>query len=237
MVEWAVKRFWSSVEVVSAAEGFAVTLDTRPVKTPAKKPLVVSTKGLADHIAAEWAAQSEAIDPQTMPFTRTTNAAIDKVAPQFLEVVGHLSAYCGTDLLCYRAEGPAELVSRQNSAWDPLLSWSSEVLDAPLICAQGVMHVEQSPKTLRTYKDKLKNLSEFQLAAMHDLIGLSGSCVAAFALVNGVKSPNEIWRISRIDEDWQRDQWGADEEADALSATKKGEFLQAYKYFCAATRK
>ncbi|MGL6210132.1 MAG: ATP12 family protein, partial [Paracoccaceae bacterium] len=108
MSGWKAKRFWKQASVSPVDGGFAITLDGRPVKTPAKTPLVVPTEGLARAIAAEWDAQTGLVKPDTMPFTRTANSALDKVAPQFNEVVDMLAAYGETDLLCYRAIGPEE---------------------------------------------------------------------------------------------------------------------------------
>ena len=234
MSQWALKRFWTSVEVKTQDQGFAVLLDARVLKTPAKNTLIVPTLNLAHRIAEEWEAQEDQINPQSMPFTRTSNAAIDKVSAQFDDVVEHLVAYCETDLLCYRADGPEALVERQSSHWDKLVLWSKDYMNAPLICAQGVMHVQQSAQSIQVYRNALENFSVFELAAMHDLIGLSGSCVASFALVYNVLSAEDMWDACRIDENWQREQWGADTEADALAQEKRRDFFHAYEYLRAA---
>ena len=117
MAEWAVKRFWTSATVEETDGGFRILLDKRSIKTPAKAQVIAPTRALADKIAQEWDAQGEMVDPMTMPFTRMTNSAIDKVTTQFDEVVEHLASYAETDHLCYRAEGPEDLVARQKAAW------------------------------------------------------------------------------------------------------------------------
>ena len=124
MSDWRPKRFWTAATVEPAPGGHTVHLDGRPVRTPGKSPLIVPTEAMARAIAAEWDAQTGIVRPETMPFTRSANSAIEKVAPQFDEVVGLLAAYGETDLLCYRAHGPAELMARQAAAWDPLLDWA-----------------------------------------------------------------------------------------------------------------
>ena len=96
MSEWAAKRFWKDVTVTGEAGAYGIALDGRPVKTPAKVALTVPARALADEIAAEWDAVDEGIDPNAMPFTRSANAAIDKVAVQFNEVVELLAAYGGS---------------------------------------------------------------------------------------------------------------------------------------------
>ena len=111
MSEWAPRRFYKHATVEEAEGGFTVHLDGRPLRTPGKVPLVVPTRGIAEAMAEEWRAQDEKIDPRTMPFTRTANSAIDKVAPQHADVAAMLAEYGDSDLLCYRAESPAPLVS------------------------------------------------------------------------------------------------------------------------------
>ncbi|MEO0866013.1 MAG: ATP12 family chaperone protein, partial [Pseudomonadota bacterium] len=123
MSEWAAKRFWTDVSVVADENAFTIKLDDRPVRTPAKRALVVPTEAMARRIADEWQAQSEAIDPKSMPWTRSANAAIDKVALQRDEVKEYLAGYADTDLLLYRAESPDALVERQRVQWDPVLDW------------------------------------------------------------------------------------------------------------------
>ncbi len=129
---WTAKRFWQAATAEATEGGFTVRLDGRPVKTPAKAPLVLPTLALAQAIAAEWDAQTGTVRPATMPLTRAANSAIDKVAPMRAEVIAELAGYGGTDLLCYRAEGPEALVARQAAAWDPLLDWAATALRAPL---------------------------------------------------------------------------------------------------------
>ncbi|WP_146591760.1 ATP12 family chaperone protein [Puniceibacterium confluentis] len=232
MSEWAPKRFWTAADVAQVADGYGVTLDGRPVKTPAKAPLVVPTQALAEAVAAEWRAQGDKIDPTSMPFTRGANAAIDKVRIQHAEVADMLAAYGDSDLLCYRAESPAELVARQAAAWDPLLEWAEAEFGARLEARAGVMHVAQDPAALRPLRDAVHRLDAFALAAFHDLVSLSGSLVLGFAALRGHAPAEELWTLSRIDEDWQQELWGGDEEAEEVAARKKAAFLQAQKFFC-----
>jgi chaperone required for assembly of F1-ATPase len=231
MSGWKAKRFWTQAVAEPCDGGFTVRLDGRPVKTPAKTLLVVPTLPLAQAIADEWQAQTGQINPDAMPFTRAANSALDKVTPQFDEVVGLLAAYGATDLLCYRATGPDTLVRRQADAWDPLLDWAATHLDAPLKATAGVMHIPQDPRSLVRLHDRVAALSPFQIAAFHDLVAISGSLVLAFAVTEGRLAPQEAWALSRIDEVWQIEQWGDDEEAAALTAFKAEAFLQAGRFY------
>ncbi len=231
MSEWALKRFWTKAEVAPEGTGFAVRLDGRGVKTPAKTPLVVPTAALAEQIALEWQAQEDKIDPATMPFTRMSNSALDKVTLQHAEVAAMLAAYGDSDLLCYRADGPAGLVARQSEGWDPVLGWSAEALQAPLTVQTGVMHQPQDPAVLARFGAAVLALTPFQLAAFHDLVSMSGSLVLGFAVTHGVRSAEAAWTLSRIDETWQAEQWGADEEAEETAEIKRAEFLHAAHFY------
>ena len=148
MSEWKAKRFWKEATAREETGGFGIFLDGRPVRTPAKRALVVPTPGFAEAVAAEWNAQHEVIDPNSMPFTRSANAALDKVAVQHAEVAQLLAAYGDSDLLCYRAEHPQALVARQAEQWDPMLDWAETALGARLEARAGVMHVPQDPAAL-----------------------------------------------------------------------------------------
>lgn len=236
MSDWKPKRFWTAAQAVACDGGYTVTLDTRPVKTPAKSLLVVPTLPLAEAIAAEWEAQTGLVDPRTMPVTRSANAAIDKLRVQRHAVIEMLAEYGGTDLLCYRAPDPEGLVALQAARWDPLLHWAAQALGAQLRVGQGVMHVAQPAETHAIFRTILSTHDDFALAAVHDLIGLSGSMVLALAVTHGHLPAPEAWALSRVDEDWQIAQWGADEEAMAASAHKRADFLQAARVFELARR-
>lgn len=231
MSAWKAKRFWKAATTETTEGGFTVRLDGRAVKTPAKSLLVVPTEALAQAIAAEWDAQSGVVKPDTMPFTRSANSAIDKVMPQFDAVVDMLAAYGGTDLLCYRATGPEALVARQAAAWDPMLDWSATALNAPLTATAGVMHIAQDADSLARLHGLVAAFTPFQLAAFHDLVAISGSLVLALAVTRGRLAPAEAWSLSRIDEAWQIEQWGIDEEAAVLDAVRETDFLQAGRFY------
>jgi chaperone required for assembly of F1-ATPase len=166
-----------------------------------------------------------------MPVTRRANSAIDTVVPQFDAVVAMLADYGGSDLLCYRAEGPADLIERQRQAWDPLLSWSETALSAPLTVTSGVMHVAQPASSRAALTGAVRQLTAFQLSAFHDLVALSGSLVLALAVTRGRLTAEAAWSLSRIDEDWQIEAWGADEEAAEAAALKRADFLDADRFF------
>lgn len=227
MSEWKAKRFWKETGVAEADGGWQIQLDGRPVRTPLKAALAVPTRALAEAVAAEWAAQEDEIKPLEMPFTRSANAAIDKVATQKAEVVAMLAAYADSDLLCYRAEAPEGLVLRQAEIWDPALRWATETLGVTLEPRVGVIHVAQDPGALERVHSMLDARDPFALTALHDLISLSGSAILGIAAAMGWNSSGAIWEMSRVDEIWQEEQWGRDDQAHSEAEKKRAAFEHA----------
>lgn len=237
MSEWAAKRFWTKVEVCEEDGVFCVTLDGRHVRTPSKAKLTIPSRQLAEWVAAEWEAQVEKIDPESMPVTRAMNSAIDKVAPQFDAVCDMLVAYGGSDLLCYRADAPEGLVARQTEGWDPVLDWAAKRFGVQWNTTQGVMHVSQPEGTVTKLGRHVANFTPVQMTAFHDLVALSGSLVLALAVTEGALDAGAAWALSRIDETWQTEQWGKDEEAEDLAETKRESFELAARIFDASAEK
>ncbi|WP_322866466.1 ATP12 family chaperone protein [Aquicoccus sp. G2-2] len=230
MSERKLKRFWTAAATAPEGDGFAVHLDGRPLRTPAKQPLILPTDALARAVAEEWDAQVKVVDPTTMPLTRGANAAIDKVSVQHADVASLLADYGDSDLLCYRATEPKELVARQAAGWDPLLTWARDAQDIDLKVFSGVIHQPQSAAARATIAAKAHALDAFALAAFHDLVSLSGSFIIGLAAIEGQSDPQTLWALSRIDETWQEGQWGIDEEAAQLAARKREDFLQAVRF-------
>jgi chaperone required for assembly of F1-ATPase len=212
-------------------EGFAIRLDERPVRTPNRAELAVPTQGFAERIAEEWRAQEDVLKPDTMPFTRAANTAIDKVSAEFDAVAEMLISYGETDLLCYRAENPQALQDRQATVWGPLIDWVSLTFDAPLNVTVGVLPVTQPGESLVRIRRDVRTMTPFQLVGFHDLVVLSGSLVIGLAVVHELASAEELWDISRLDELWQIEQWGEDEEAAAIADLKRDDFLRSFEVY------
>lgn len=227
MSEWAAKRFWTEAGVTDTDAGHGIALDGRAVRTPAKAELIVPTRALAEAIAAEWNAVETRIDPQVMPFTRTANAALDKVAHQRAEVAQMIASYGETDLLCYRASAPQELVLRQREEWDPLLDWADAELGARLRPTEGVMPVSQHADAMARLRADVERRGVFGLTALHDLVALSGSLVIGLAAYRDAHGIDDLWQTSRLDEAWQAEVWGIDEEAEEMAEVKHAAFLHA----------
>lgn len=224
------KRFYKSASVVATADGWTVALDGRPIKTPAKRPFLAPTPALAEAAAAEWDVQGDEISPTIMPVTKAVNTALDRTGPEFDAVASMVADYGGTDLICYRADGPEGLVERQAAAWDPLIAWAQSRHAARLITTTGVMHTLQPADGQRNLAEFVRGFSAFELTGLYDLVALSGSLIIGLAVADGRLSPDEGWRISRVDNIWQEEQWGVDDEAAAQAAFKAKEFDDAARF-------
>lgn len=207
------KRFYTHAAVAPRDGLHAIELDGRPARTPGKRLLAVASLVLAELIAAEWAAQETVIDPVRMPVTRIVNSALDAVVDRMGEVRADIVAYSGSDLVCYRADHPRELVERQAAAWDGVLAWARDELGIRLVPAQGVMPVMQSREALARVSCELEGLDPLALAATHTMTTLTGSALLALAVARGRLTAAAAWAAAHVDEDWQISQWGEDGEA------------------------
>ncbi|MFL6721332.1 MAG: ATP12 family chaperone protein [Sphingomonas sp.] len=224
------KRFWKEVSVAPEDGGWAIRLDGRLVKTPARAVLAVPTQQLADAIADEWRAVDDEIDPRAMPLTGLANAALDRVAPDRQAFAAGLARYADADLACYRAEGPRALAERQAASWDSLLAWARRRYDVDFAMTTQLIHVAQPSATVERLSHALTTLDSFRLAAMSPLVTIGGSLLAALAVLEGAITPQEAWDAVSIDERWQLEQWGADAEAEAALANRRRDFLAAARF-------
>jgi len=209
-----VRRFYKTVGVREAEGGHALTLDGRIARTPGKKRLAARSHAMMERVAEEWARQGPALDPADMPLTRLLNAAIDGVARTMEETRGEIVRYAGSDLVCYRAEAPEMLAERQRHAFDPALAWAEEALGARFNLAAGVMHVAQPPEALAAVRAAVEAFDDpAALAALSAATTLTGSALLALAVAGGRLDAAEAWRAAHVDEDFQAERWGVDEEA------------------------
>ena len=206
------RRFYTEVGVTDGAEGFSVTLDDKPIKTPIKNALFMPTKALAEAVANEWRAQEDSIVPSSMPMTRLVNSVLDRVAPRRAEIIMELVAYGHTDLVCYRADEPDELVALQGQTWNPYLDWLEAELGVDLVTTTGVLPIVQSDAAVARLMAELENLDDFALTAFHAFVAGFGSIVLALAAVRGFSSFDECWQASVLDQTFQEQKWGSDPE-------------------------
>lgn len=221
------KRFWTEVSV--DADG-GVALDGRPVRTPGRVPLLLPTHALAQAVADEWRGVGDTIDPRAMTLTGLANAAIDRIAPDPAAFAAGLARYGANDLLCYRAEGPEPLVARQAAAWDPLLGWARARYDVHLVVASGIMPVTQPPSTVARLGEAVAALPPFALAGLSPVVTLTGSLIAALALVERAADADTVWAAAGLDEAWQAELWGEDADATRTRAARRAEFDAAVRF-------
>ncbi|MCU0831630.1 MAG: ATPase [Rhizobiaceae bacterium] len=223
------KRFYKTAEAVETEHGFAVHLDGRTARTPARNRLFLPSFDLARRVAAEWAAQGDAVDPMTMPLTRIINPAIDAVGSKMGEVRADIVAYAGSDLLCYRAGEPETLVNRQHAVWDPVLRRAEAETGARFLLAEGVVHVAQGEADMARFASALERATThpFTLAATHVMTTLTGSALLALSVAAGWLEPQAAWHAAHLDEDWTNEHWGVDAEAADRRARRERDFVAA----------
>ena len=224
------KRFYKNASAQAVEGGFAIALDAKTLLTPAKLPLVVPRLALAEAVADEWQAQVDEVRPHTMPLMRLASTAIDLVAKRHAEVVAEIANFAETDLVCYRAEHPAELVARQHAIWQPLADWATLRYDAPLAVTSGIVPVAQKPTTLHALAVAVAAYEPMALTALHAATTASGSLVIALALMEGRLDAEGAFAASQLDESFQIEQWGEDYEAADRRAALKVDIAAAARF-------
>ncbi len=220
------KRFYSSAGVGETDGGFAVTLDGRPIRTPSGRHVVAPNADIAAAIAAEWNAQVETINPLTMPLTRFANSVGEGVVDRVDAVAEDVAKYLGTDLLFYRAGHPEALVAREAAHWDPVVFWAANELGAHFMLAEGIVHVAQPEPAIKAARAAFPD-DPWSVAALHVVTTLTGSALLALALFHGVRNADEVWAAAHVDEDWNIEKWGLDEEVAARRAARLVDFTAA----------
>ena len=223
------KRFWTEVTI----DDREVRLDGRPVRTPARVPLVLPTDALAEAVAAEWRAVGETIDPRAMPLTGLANAAIDRIGPDPAPFAEGLARYGESDLLCYRADDPPELVARQAALWEPPLAWARARYDIGFEVTTGIVHRAQPPATIARLGDAVGALDAWRLAGASPVVTVGGSLVLALALVERAMTLDAVWAAAEADEDWQAERWGVDPLAAAARDTRHRDLDAAARFLAA----
>ncbi len=224
------KRFYKTVAVTDNGGNFSVTLDGRALHTPGRAKLETVSKPLADAVAAEWEAQAEFIDPATMPLTKLLNTSVDRIAPNQVGIIHELLSFFDTDLLCYRATGPAALVERQAVVWQPVLEWLVITHDVKLSVGSGLMPLSQPPEVRPKMDQVLSGLGPIALTGVQATASMTGSLSLALALVVGNLSGAEAVAAAFLDETWQMENWGADQEALARRARLEAEILAVERF-------
>lgn len=224
------KRLYTAVNVVPAGDVYALHLDARPLKTPKGREFIVPGKLLAEAIAAEWAAQGEKINPDTMPLTRFATIALDVIVDDRELIEGDLKNFCDTDQLYFRETGDARLQARQNAEIEPIILWAEQFFHIKVMPSYGVIASEQDINSLRILCENIAALTPMQLSAFAVLVNTTASVILAFALLHGRITPAEAANLSQLDEIYQAEKWGVDEEAETARAIRAQEIRCAYDF-------
>jgi chaperone required for assembly of F1-ATPase len=224
------KRFYKNASAQAVEAGFGVALDAKTLFTPAKLPLVVPSRTLAEAIAAEWQDQVDEVRPHTMPLMRLASTAIDLVAKRHADVVAEIANFAETDLVCYRADHPPELAARQHAIWQPLVDWATLRYDAPLVVTAGIVPVAQKRATVHALTAAVAAYEPMALTSLHAATTASGSLVIALALIEGRLDADDAFAASQLDESFQIEQWGEDYEAAARRAALKADIAAAARF-------
>lgn len=203
------RRFYERAGVESTGNTFRVTVDDRPIRTPARNLLAAPASALAEALAQEWAGQGEFVDPAKMPLTGLASAIIDGVSRAVPEVAGVVERYLASDLLFYRADSPQALAERQAAAWDPVLDWADKSFGARFVPGTGLSHVPQPPEALAAVRPAIPG-DPWRLGAVHSITTLTGSALVALAVAEGAMPPARAWSAANVDEDWNMEMWGRD---------------------------
>ncbi len=224
------KRFYKEASAAPGQAGYGVFLDGRPVRTPGRQLLELPSLAAASQVAEEFAAQGEFIDPASMPVTRLANTTIDGIAHDMQPVLEDISRFAASDLLCYRAASPRELVERQGEMWDPVIDWLRDDLGANFVLAEGVVHVAQPREAMAVFAARLRAHAEpFRLACLHMVTTLTGSALLALAIAEKRIDAQQAFEAGNLDEDWNTGLWGEDPEA----ASRRADRLRQMEAVCA----
>lgn len=230
MLKPGIKRFYASVDIRGEPSGWAALLDGKPVKTPAGHALVSPTRALAEATAEEWRAQTDTIVPESMPLTKVLNTVLDRIAPHREATIDDLAAYAGADLLCYRAETPAELMRRQAAAWDPWLDWAAERYGARLGVTAGVTHIPQPEAAVARLRQAMVALDDHHLVAVHTAVTITGSAVLGLAFAARALGAEAAFAAAQVDDAYQAERWGHDAEAESARARRRDDLKAAERY-------
>ena len=227
------RRFYKAVSTREVTDGVGIFLDGKPVKTPAGKALTLPDSRLADMLAREWDAQATHIEMAKMPATRLAFTAIDFVGDARDAVAAEIGRYAGADAVCYFADGPESLIERQTRRWGPLIDWAEQALGVKFVRVTGIRHEDQPAANLLKLARLAEEENDFGLAGLGHATALFGSAILAFALQRGELDGQAALDLSRLDEIFQQERWGVDEEAAERAANMLVEAIMLERWFAA----
>lgn len=224
------KRFYKTTGIDPADGGFRVLLDGRPLKTPAKRALVLPVEGLAEAVAEEWDAQIEKIQPDAMPITRLATTANDRMPKLRQAAIDEIAGYAETDLVCYRAADPDELVKRQHEAWQPALDWVTRCYGLDFEMTVSLLPAPQPAATLKKIRDMIAAIDDWPLVGVHGATTGLGSVVLALALWHGEYEADTAVDASLVDALFEIERWGEERDAQRRHAVLRRDIQGAARF-------
>jgi chaperone required for assembly of F1-ATPase len=227
------KRFYKAVSSGPHLSGFGVFLDGKPVKTPAGAVMVLPNAALAEMLVQEWDAQAIHIELAKMPASRLAFTAIDFVGGARDATAAEIGRFAGSDGIVYFADGPEALVERQTRRWGPVIDWAEQTLGVHFVRVTGIRHEEQPAATLLKLARLAEEDDDFGLVGLAHATALFGSAILAFALQRNELGGQGALDLSRLDEMFQQERWGVDEEAAERAANMLVEAVMLERWFAA----
>ena len=224
------KRFYKDVTVAKLDGGWQVLLDGRGVKTPARAAQILPSEALAEALAGEWRAQGEELDPKTMPMRDLADYAIDQVTGQRKSIAEKLIRYAETDTLAYRASPDEPIFARQQELWEPILCAFEEDHGMQMPRTTGIMGAELSHETGAVLNDKALALDPFLLAALETLTSLAASLSIGWTALSEPEKATSLFDAANLEQDFQAEEWGWDQEATESRASKAASFEMAANF-------
>ena len=212
------KRFYTTVEVAAIQQDgeqlFQILLDGRVLKTPEKQQLLVANQKLAEAIAQEWEAVSDEILPAQMPLFSSATTVIDRVMPQSTALREQLVEYLENELICFRApQEEAALFAFQQAQWDEWLAWMKDDFGIVLSSQSGIMPIIQTHIDHQHVMGLIAQWDDWTLSCLVRMTQLSGSFVLSWAFVHGKINIDRVFELSFLEELFQNERWGQDEDA------------------------
>ncbi|MDC0227688.1 hypothetical protein OAK51_04235 [Alphaproteobacteria bacterium] len=231
------KKFWKKVEIREIFKNtFQVQLDKKILKTPMKKDLRFLNYHIAFETSKEWDIDGPIINTDGMIFYGLMSTAIDKIAKNRTLFINEILSFIDTDLICYRADAPNELVQLQNKKWDPIISIIEKYTGFRLETFIGIMPSKQKKAVHLKVKQLVNKFSDLEISALHRITNVTGSIFLSLCILKGDLYKNHAFELSFLDELWQAENWGDEEEASKKRKNISLE-LNRFIYFVDCLRK
>jgi chaperone required for assembly of F1-ATPase len=208
------KKFWKTVEVSElTTNSYQILLDKKILKTPMQNDLIFTNYRISYETSLEWDINSEVLDTDEMIFFGIFSTAIDRIVNDRFLYINEIMKFVDTDLICYKADKPDELVELQNKHWDPILLIIKNYIDEEIKVFTGIMPGKQNIQVHNKIKKLIHNFSNIELSILHRLTNIIGSIFISLCVIKGDILKKNICQLCFLDELWQAENWGVEEEA------------------------